>query len=55
MAARYDVRVDRALHHREALANVDLPKSLVPFGKGVTAPDVVDEDVELAVIGAHCV
>ncbi len=48
-----DVRMDRVLHHCEALLDIDIPEGLAPFGEGVAAPDIVNEDVELAVVGAH--
>ena len=47
--------MDGAFHHREALLGVDLPERLAPFGQRVAAPDVVDQDVENAVVGAHAI
>ena len=48
-----DVGVDRPLHHLEASLDIGLPEALVPFGQAVPAPDVIDQDLEFAMVRAH--
>ncbi len=43
-----DVRLDRAVDQREPVLELRLPELLAPLDEVVAAPDVVDEDVELA-------
>ena len=41
-----DVGMDGLLEHAKAILEVDGPEGLAPFGEGIAAPDVVDQDVE---------
>ena len=45
---RDDVRLDRAIDQRQTVVELRLPQLLAPLDEIVAAPDVVDEDVELA-------
>ena len=46
------MRVDRQPQHAQAVLQIMLPDRLVPFEQLLAAPDVVDEDVEPALLGA---
>jgi hypothetical protein len=49
--ARDEVRVDRQAQHPQAAVEVVLPDRRVPLDELLAAPDVVDEQVEAAVLG----
>ncbi len=52
-AAGDDVGMDGTLEHGEPLVEVELPEAPAPLGERVAAPDVVDQDVEAALLVAH--
>src|SRR6266849_6478210 len=45
--ARNNVRVKRAFHHLEAFWQVELPEGFAKFQERISAPDGIDQDVEL--------
>ena len=45
-----EVGLDGVAQQRDAVGEVVLPERGVPLGEGIAAPDVVDEDVEAAVV-----
>ena len=52
MMRRDQMRVDAEPQHAQAVLEIVLPDRLVPFEELLAAPDVVDEDVEAALLGA---
>ena len=49
------MRIDAEPQHAQAVLEIMLPDGLVPFEQLFAAPDVVDEDVEPALLGADAI